>query len=321
MRKGAQILIVTIITLLILSTVAIIGISLFSSKEMQFSNFVSRGSSWISSVISSLEYGLYKLNMQNIVPEREITIPYFGEENLIPFFRAPFTITMYGEQVLPVNYEGYFGFRDLLYPITWIFRYIVQREAGEIKSVTVNPPSGTIQSQQLPARYLAYWDENGRIHCVPGAEDVDCTVTNILTDNNINTYILIGDDWDTSDRCEFYVLDIIFDNPKNVNGLEINGYTTAQGAKLDIFYLDTNSNIMVLAKSINVPSDFFYYYISDLKFYTTKIRIQTNYENPVDSGIWKLSKNLIKKAYGAATTTPLICAPYVYLSDVFVYGY
>lgn len=140
MQRKAQILTVFLVVILLLALTSIIGISLVSSKELSFSNFIKRAGDWFSSTISSLEYGLYTLNFQAVPPESEITIPYFGEENLLPFFKAPFTITIYGEQVLPIIYEGYFGFRDLFYPISWVFKWFVIRKEGAIEKVEIMPP-------------------------------------------------------------------------------------------------------------------------------------------------------------------------------------
>lgn len=295
MNKKAQILLITLLVLLVLAVSTIIGISLMSSKITSLSRLIERGGDWFSSVISSLEYGLYKLNTMNTPPQSEISVPYFGGENLIPFFKAPYTITIYGEQVLPIIYEGYFGFRDLIFPIQWIFKWIAKREAGVIKEVQINPT--TFSSYTLPAGYYGYYQPVGTstIICAPlfeaqvkknifnfayaAIQIADCVVSSVLTDNNINSYTLLGDNASTTD-CENFVLDIYLDEVKNIISLDLYIKDAYPGADIIILYWDTNLNDW---KAYGVLQDIGpgWRHLG-LNISTNKIRLFTNYECQVN---------------------------------------
>lgn len=257
MNKKGQTLLITLIVLLILAVSSIVGISVISSKITSLSQLIERSGDWFSSVISSLEYGLYKLNIVNIPSQTEISIPYFGEENLIPFFKMPFTITIYGEQVLPVIYEGYFGFRDLIFPIQWVFKWLITREAGVIKELQIN--SAQKQTLGLAANYYGYYQTSqGDIICAPvvyGGEVKNifniayaevqinnCVVSNILIDNIFNSYTILGDNPNTND-IENFVLDIdLGTNPKFVSNLNIYiNYSSIVGP-ISILYKNPNTH-------------------------------------------------------------------------------
>jgi len=303
MKSKAQIFLVTLISLIVIAISAIIGISLISSKEISFSNLISRGGGWFSSTISSLEYGLYKIKMQNIIPETEVTIPYFGEENLIPFFKAPFTITIYGEQFLPVVYEGYFGFKDLFYPIQWIFNWLVTKEKGEIKEVTINPVGPQeYYGRFMPSGYYAYYQDPGtnEITCAPLFEEIvknfrflnlvyaalqisDCIVSDKLMDNNLNSYTLLGDNASTADVVENFILDIYFDRVRYVDHLEIYSRNAYPGADIILLYWDpTLNDWRVLGVIQDVGQGWVY---PTFGVNTDKIRLLTNYGPQVNLNV------------------------------------
>jgi hypothetical protein len=123
--KRGEITFALIIVLFVLGVTLAIGAAFVVSKEINFSNLILRSSKWFSSALSSLNYGLYKLNMvKEVVPGQEVTIPYFGKENLLPLFYWPSTITILGGEISPITYQGYFGFKDLFYPVSWLFNWL-----------------------------------------------------------------------------------------------------------------------------------------------------------------------------------------------------
>ena len=137
--KRAEITFALIIILFVLGVTLSIAAAFIVSKEINFSDLLLRASKWYSSSLSSLNYGLYKLNMvKEVIPNQEVTIPYFGKENLLPFFYWPSTITILGGEISPISYQGYFCFRDLFYPISWVFNWLVIREGGQIKEIKID---------------------------------------------------------------------------------------------------------------------------------------------------------------------------------------
>lgn len=256
MSRNGQVLTGFLVIILVFALVSIVGIGLVASKEISFSNFVKRAGDWFSSTISSLEYGLYSLNLQTAPVEQEITIPYFGEENLLPFFKAPFTITIYGEQVLPTSYEGYFGFRDLFYPISWIFRWFGIRKEGSLVKVEIMP--GNII--ELSGYY--YLDNE----IFPNYEH---STTTALNDGSLATYVLIGDNPGTPDIEDYYIT-FLMPATKYVDYLSLYAQSISPASRIVVLYWnDLNQRFDEIA-STTIAGQFVYL---PIKKNTNTIRI------------------------------------------------
>ncbi|MEM0232024.1 MAG: hypothetical protein QXG78_02815 [Candidatus Methanomethyliaceae archaeon] len=289
MNKKAQILLITLLVLLVLAVSTIIGISLMSSKITSLSRLIERGGDWFSSVISSLEYGLYKLNTINTPPQSEISVPYFGGENLIPFFKAPYTITIYGEQVLPIIYEGYFGFRDLIFPIQWIFKWIAKREAGVIKEVQINPSNiidlegkyyvangndTLYECLVVPIVYstnlnFAYLENLNLLSfknityaaATPSPSLANCEAP-LLHDGLLSPSVLIGDHPSTTSKLEDYFIIFSMPVPRYVDYgiLYLNGGNLIGNTRISILYWSSSTSQFIEVASttasngiVNVP--------------------------------------------------------------------
>jgi len=247
---------VLIIILFVLGITLGIGAAFVVSKEINFSNLLLRGTKWFSSSLSSLNYGLYKLNMvKEVVPGQEVTIPYFGKENLLPFFYWPSTITILGGEIVPISYEGYFGFRDILYPISWIFRWLVIREGGQIKNITIQEVTA---SQPLQGLYY-YYDTNRGCPIIKlfkqvyAALELDYTLEvdytlicgqgeTVFNDSYVNTGKILGDDAATVGIIENYVAELEFNTPKHVDYVSIYLDTISSGGYVTVSYFPIATN-------------------------------------------------------------------------------
>jgi hypothetical protein len=259
--KRGEITFALIIVLFVLGVTLAIGAAFVVSKEINFSNLILRSSKWFSSALSSLNYGLYKLNMvKEVVPGQEVTIPYFGKENLLPLFYWPSTITILGGEISPITYQGYFGFKDLFYPVSWLFNWLVVREGGQIKSITIQEgtPEGGTQIQNLKGLYY-YYDTN--VGCpiikifnfVYAAIQPDFTLicygsnSTVLNDGYTNTGKILGDNTSTSDTIENYVAELEFSEPKYVSYVSIYLNDISPNAYVEVSYFPIGTNQIPVA--------------------------------------------------------------------------
>jgi len=254
--KRAEITFALIIILFVLGVTLSIAAAFIVSKEINFSDLLLRASKWYSSSLSSLNYGLYKLNMvKEVIPNQEVTIPYFGKENLLPFFYWPSTITILGGEISPISYEGYFGFRDLFYPISWVFNWLVIREGGQIKEIKIDEGiiSGETQSQLLQG-YYSYYDLNLGCGIIKLFKPVysaiqidiylicDAQAYTVLNDWNINTGKILGDNTSTNGTIENYVAELEFSEPKYVNYVTLYLNEISYGGYVEVSYFPIGSN-------------------------------------------------------------------------------
>jgi hypothetical protein len=254
--KRGEITFALIIVLFVLGVTLAIGAAFVVSKEINFSNLILRSSKWFSSALSSLNYGLYKLNMvKEVVPGQEVTIPYFGKENLLPLFYWPSTITILGGEISPITYQGYFGFKDLFYPVSWLFNWLVVREGGQIKSITIQEGAftGGTQIQNLKGLYY-YYDTN--VGCsiikifnfVYAAIQTDFTLicegsnSTVLNDGYTNTGKILGDNTSTSGTIENYVAELEFSEPKYVSYVSIYLNDISPNAYVEVSYFPIGTN-------------------------------------------------------------------------------
>lgn len=260
--KRGEITFALIIVLFVLGVTLAIGAAFVVSKEINFSNLILRSSKWFSSALSSLNYGLYKLNMvKEVVPGQEVTIPYFGKENLLPLFYWPSTITILGGEISPITYQGYFGFKDLFYPVSWLFNWLVVREGGQIKSITIQEGTseGGIQIQKLGGLYY-YYDTN--VGCSGGPVkifnfiyaaiqtdfDLICGEENTnLNDGYTNTGKILGDNTFTSATIENYVAELEFSEPKYVSYVSIYLNDISPNAYVEVYYFPIATNQIPIA--------------------------------------------------------------------------
>jgi hypothetical protein len=259
--KRGEITFALIIVLFVLGVTLAIGAAFVVSKEINFSNLILRSSKWFSSALSSLNYGLYKLNMvKEVVPGQEVTIPYFGKENLLPLFYWPSTITILGGEISPITYQGYFGFKDLFYPVSWLFNWLVVREGGQIKTITIQEGTseGGTQIQNLGGLYY-YYDTN--IGCeiikifnfVYAEFQPDFTLicygsnSTVLNDGYSNTGKILGDDTSTSGTIENYVAELEFSEPKYVSYVSIYLNDISPNAYVEVSYFPIGTNQIPVA--------------------------------------------------------------------------
>jgi hypothetical protein len=258
--KRGEITFALIIVLFVLGVTLAIGAAFVVSKEINFSNLILRSSKWFSSALSSLNYGLYKLNMvKEVVPGQEVTIPYFGKENLLPLFYWPSTITILGGEISPITYQGYFGFKDLFYPVSWLFNWLVVREGGQIKSITIQEgiSTGGTQIQKLVGLYY-YYDTN--VGCsimkifnfvyaaIPTDFDLICGEENTnLNDGYTNTGKILGDNTFTSATIENYVAELEFSEPKYVSYVSIYLNDISPNAYVEVYYFPIATNQIPIA--------------------------------------------------------------------------
>jgi hypothetical protein len=259
--KRGEITFALIIVLFVLGVTLAIGAAFVVSKEINFSNLILRSSKWFSSALSSLNYGLYKLNMvKEVVPGQEVTIPYFGKENLLPLFYWPSTITILGGEISPIIYQGYFGFKDLFYPVSWLFNWLVIREGGQIKSITIQEGTseGGTQIQKLGGLYY-YYDTN--VGCpiikifnfVYAAIQLDFTLicygsnSTVLNDGYSNTGKILGDDTSTPGTIENYVAELEFSEPKYVSYVSIYLNDISPNAYVEVSYFPIGTNQIPVA--------------------------------------------------------------------------
>jgi hypothetical protein len=259
--KRGEITFALIIVLFVLGVTLAIGAAFVVSKEINFSNLILRSSKWFSSALSSLNYGLYKLNMvKEVVPGQEVTIPYFGKENLLPLFYWPSTITILGGEISPITYQGYFGFKDLFYPVSWLFNWLVVREGGQIKSITIQEGAftGGTQIQNLKGLYY-YYDTNAGcpiikiFNFVYAAIEIDYTLicygsnSTVLNDGYTNTGKILGDDTSTSGTIENYVAELEFSEPKYVSYVSIYLNDISPNAYVEVSYFPIGTNQIPVA--------------------------------------------------------------------------
>lgn len=281
--KRGEITFALIIVLFVLGVTLAIGAAFVVSKEINFSNLILRSSKWFSSALSSLNYGLYKLNMvKEVVPGQEVTIPYFGKENLLPLFYWPSTITILGGEISPITYQGYFGFKDLFYPVSWLFNWLVVREGGQIKSITIQEGTseGGTQIQKLGGSYY-YYDAN--VGCpiikifnfVYAAFQPDFTLicygsnSTVLNDGYSNTGKILGDNTSTSDTIENYVAELEFSEPKYVSYVSIYLNDISPNAYVEVSYFPIGTNQIPVASTTITGS----YVNLNVNQNTQKIRI------------------------------------------------
>jgi hypothetical protein len=258
--KRGEITFALIIVLFVLGVTLAIGAAFVVSKEINFSNLILRSSKWFSSALSSLNYGLYKLNMvKEVVPGQEVTIPYFGKENLLPLFYWPSTITILGGEISPITYQGYFGFKDLFYPVSWLFNWLIVREGGQIKSITIQEgiSTGGTQIQKLRGLYY-YYDTN--VGCsimkifnfvyaaIQTDFDLICGEENTnLNDGYTNTGKILGDNTFTSATIENYVAELEFSEPKYVSYVSIYLNDISPNAYVEVYYFPIATNQIPIA--------------------------------------------------------------------------
>jgi len=288
--KRGEITFALIIVLFVLGVTLAIGAAFVVSKEINFSNLILRSSKWFSSALSSLNYGLYKLNMvKEVVPGQEVTIPYFGKENLLPLFYWPSTITILGGEISPITYQGYFGFKDLFYPVSWLFNWLVVREGGQIKSITIQEGTseGGTQIQKLGGLYY-YYDTN--VGCsimkifnfvyaaIQTDFDLICGEENTnLNDGYTNTGKILGDNTSTSGTIENYVAELEFSEPKYVSYVSIYLNDISPNAYVEVSYFPIGTNqipVAVASTSITVS-----YVNLNVNQNTQKIRIAVKPNN------------------------------------------
>lgn len=285
-RRG-EITFALIIILFVLGITLAIGAAFVVNKEINFSNLLLRGSKWFSSTLSSLNYGLYKLNMvKEVVPGQEITIPYFGKENLLPFFYWPSTITILGEEISPITYQGYFGFKDLFYPVSWVFNWLVIREGGQIKEIKIQEGITTEGTQVQPLEGLYYYyDLNvgcggpvkrlfGPVYAAPITDFIlicGSSYNTSLNDWNTETGKILGDNTSTSETTENYIAELEFNEPKYVSYVAIYLNELVSGSYVEVAYFPIGSNqVPVPIASTTITGS---YVNLDVNQNTQKIRI------------------------------------------------
>jgi len=289
--KRGEITFALIIVLFVLGVTLAIGAAFVVSKEINFSNLILRSSKWFSSALSSLNYGLYKLNMvKEVVPGQEVTIPYFGKENLLPLFYWPSTITILGGEISPITYQGYFGFKDLFYPVSWLFNWLVVREGGQIKSITIQEGTseGGTQIQNLGGLYYYYDDTNTGclfikiFNFVYAVTQTDIYLTcgegsTVLNDGYTETGKILGDNTSSSGTIENYVAELEFSEPKYVSYVSIYLNNISSGAYVEVSYFPIGTNqIPVAVASTTITGS---YVNLNVNQNTQKIRIAVKPNN------------------------------------------
>ncbi len=254
-NKG-EITFALIIVLFVLGITLAISIAFIMNKEISFSNLILRANKWFSSTLSSLNYGLYKLNMvKDVVPGQEVTVPYFGKENLIPFFYWPSTITILGGETAPITYQGYFGFKDLFYPVSWVFNWMVTREKGELKNLIIKENvTGQNQISNLSGLYY-YYDANTGCSILKydlfkkayAAIVTDIALIcdgqsyTVLNDGYIETGKILGDNTSTP-ALEDYIVELDLQTPKYVDYVNIYTSGLTPGAYIALYYYPIATN-------------------------------------------------------------------------------